>query len=92
MRNFALGMLAAFMLTACAGFQYRYYTFDVPHFDGQLLGKLGKDGWPDLPFSMCQPIAGDKAPCILQFRPEYEALLTDLEKTKIALKACQKGQ
>lgn len=61
---------------------YKYYTLDgVPdgcYKSGQLLGKLGSDGWPDVPFLGCEPTATNKAPCVVQFLTDYIAKDTEL--------------
>lgn len=75
-------------LYSCAAtVNYKYYTPSMPddcYDHGQLLGKLGNDGWPDLPLSECKPddTPNGKAKCAVQ-------LLDDYFKKDIALKTCE---
>jgi len=90
--SLALNLVA--LLFACAGGTvYRYYT---PQLDetcytkGQILGKLGKDGWPDLPMTDCQAAPG-KAKCVIQKIPDFVSKDTELLLCRQQLQDCQKG-
>ncbi len=83
------------VLGACgAGVVYRYYGADLPaecYAKGQLLGKQGKDGWPDLPLAVCQPDAVSKGKCAVQLRQDFFNKDRELNLCRQQLQDCQKG-
>lgn len=70
--------------------------------EGILLGKLGADGWPDLPFAECKPdpipspgVSPAPSPVLMKcgtFRlSDVHAVIADDEKCHSDLSACQQG-
>lgn len=88
LRSFALGMFAALVLIGCVGAQYRFYTLDVPGWNGTLKAHNPKD---DLTLKTCEPTDADKAPCFVLMSDEYYKILRDLRDTQERLKACESG-
>lgn len=62
---------------------------DLAYSEGMLLGKLGSDGWPDLPLSDCKPDATNKMKCATMMLPEFYRLKDDDEKCHERLQACE---
>lgn len=93
-RNLALAyLLGVISMSACASVSYRYYTLNLPvecYDKGQLFGKLGKDGWPDLPLKTCEPDAVNQGKCVAMLTPEYISMRKDLEECHVALDQCQR--
>jgi len=85
-----VGFLFSVLLSACAGFSYRFYGLDrVDYEQGTLTGPKPKN---DLPFSSCAPNAQFKNPCVVMFAPEFFNLKADYEDTKIRLTECERGK
>lgn len=93
-KNIILGIVIGFALAACAGFRYRYYAPSLPdscYDQGKLIGKDGKDGWPDLAFSECKPRDGVHPKCVVQLDGEFFSMKRDLIECRQALIDCQRG-
>lgn len=90
--GFALGVT---MMVGCsATFPYQYYATSMPEecYDkGNLLGKLGKDGWKDQPMTECKPGASKKLKCITMFDGDFYSLKADDLKCHSDLQSCQRG-
>lgn len=93
--NFIAGYVLGLMsVVACAGVTYKYYGISLPdecYDKGNLLGKLGNAGWPDLPLSQCRPDDVVKGKCVVQIQDEYFKMKTELEQCRQALSDCQSG-
>ena len=91
MKNISLGIILGVLLSACAGFSYKYYGVEMPgdcYDKGMLLGKTPND---DLPLSTCKPDDVTKLKCITLQIDEFYALKADYERCVVELKACQKA-
>lgn len=66
--GFLVGFALCFALVACAGFKYRYYSLDLEVWSGTLQGNEPKN---DLPFSVCEPTAIDRNPCVVMLRDDF---------------------
>jgi hypothetical protein len=58
MGGWGMGLLTAFGCASSPTFPWKFYTPSMPptcYDEGQLLGKLGSDGWPDLSLDECKP-------------------------------------
>lgn len=98
--GYALGLIT---LAGCAtAFPWHYFASQMPdscYEQGKLLGKEGKDGWPDLPLTSCKPdpdsadpkIKPVKLKCITVLVDDFYSLKADDEKCHADLQACQKG-
>jgi hypothetical protein len=90
--GFILGLLT---VAGCASvFPYKHYGMDIPsecYDKGSLLGKLGKDGWPDLPMTECKPDLANKMKCQVMIESEFNSLKADDEKCHADLQKCQQG-
>lgn len=96
MRYMAFYLLGVISVAACAGVavQYRYYGVQLPeecYSGGMLLGKLGEEGWPDLPLSRCKPDDVSKGKCWVQLSEDYWAKDTELLKLRKDLDECQRN-
>lgn len=94
--NFICGfLLATFCWLGCASVQtYRYYGMEITpecYDKGQMLGKMGKDGWPDMPLKECAPDAAGKHNCVLELRADHFNKQRDLNNCQSDLIACQKA-
>jgi hypothetical protein len=87
--------LALLGLIGCAStLNYRYYGLsltDICYGQGSLLGKLGSDGWPDLPFTECQPDAAVKGKCVVELAADHFAKDAALQQCQSDLKSCESG-
>lgn len=89
LRQVLVGFVIGFLVVSCAGlsFGYKFYGLQVAHYDdGTLLGPKAAD---NLPFTVCEPTAADKAPCIVMLSAEFNRLKADYMDTKQKLNECQ---
>lgn len=95
MRRLIIGLLFGACLSACASaVQYRYYGMSIPpeSFDrGDLLGRQGSDGWPDMAFSICKPDQQVRGKCVVMQTAEFFSMKRELEQLRRDLDACQRG-
>lgn len=115
MRHFGAGFwsgffIGVFCVIGCASspiFPWHYYAPSLPsscYDQGQLLGKLGSGGWPDLSMDECKP---DPAPtpgqpqpsaspiqlkCMVMLVDDFYSLQADDEKCHSDLDSCQNPQ
>src|SRR5882724_6916025 len=94
LRGFWPGFIIGTAFTvSCAGIQYRHYGLSLPdecYQKGSLLGKLGKDGWPDVPFSQCKPDDVVKGKCVIELEQDYFSKDSELNNCREALDSCQR--
>jgi hypothetical protein len=93
---FVTGMaLGVFTVFGCAtSFPWRYYATKMPdqcYDTGTLLGKSGKEGWPDAAMLECKPDAQVKTKCITVLVDDFYSLKTDDQKCHNDLQLCQRG-
>lgn len=88
-------LLGIISIVGCASvFPYRYYATQMPescYDSGMLLGKVGKDGWRDLPLNQCKPDDTVKLKCVTMIESDFYALKLDNQKCHLDLDSCQRG-
>lgn len=94
-KTFILGYgFGVLTLVACANVTYKYYGISMPdecYDKGTLLGKVGNDGWKDLPLTECKPDQSIKGKCVMQTTADFFNKEKDLQECQKALDACQRG-
>lgn len=93
---FSFWFLGVFTIVGCASawkFPYPYYAeqMEPSCYDaGQLLGKSGSQGWPDLSLKECKPDEQIKLKCMVVKVDDFYSMKSDDEKTHAALDSCQR--
>lgn len=88
---YALGVIT---MVGCASFPWRYYGTqmdDTCYDKGNLLGKQGKQGWPNLPLAECKPDVSIKLKCITVPIDDFYSFKADDEKCHSDLNSCEKN-
>lgn len=87
--------IAILSVFGCASIvNYHYYGLQLPaecYEQGELLGKVGHSGWPDLPLAQCEPDAGTQGKCVIELSADHFAKEAALLQCQSDLKDCEKG-